>query len=143
MFYLDIDLKDLLFSNPSKEREELLKQTQYAQPALFSLGYALFKLWTSWGVTPSVLLGHSIGEITAACAAEVFSLESGLKLVISRGKLMQSLPTGGGMVSVFCSKEYIKGFLEKNNKAVIIGSDCPEISKEIINQAFDSLDDND
>ncbi|KAA1242927.1 non-ribosomal peptide synthetase/type I polyketide synthase [Aquimarina sp. RZ0] len=107
---IDIDLKELIFST-AEENNKILKKTQYTQPALFCLGYSLSQLWKHWGIQPKALLGHSIGELTAACVAGIFSLEDGLKLVVSRGKLMQSLPENGGMISLFCSKEETKAFL--------------------------------
>ncbi len=71
-----------------------LNQTWLTQPALFVVEYALAKLWMAWGLKPAALIGHSIGEYVAACLAGVFTLEDALKLVVARGKLMQSLPTG-------------------------------------------------
>jgi natural product biosynthesis luciferase-like monooxygenase protein/amino acid adenylation domain-containing protein len=79
----------------------LLDNARYAQPALFSLQYALASLWGSWGIAPEAVLGHSLGEYCAACVAGVFSVEDGLGLVAERGRLMQSLPEQGGMLAVF------------------------------------------
>lgn len=74
-----------------------LDATGYAQPALFSLAHALCELWQAWGIKPAAVLGHSIGEFAAAVSAGVFDWRSGLKLVASRGRLMQQLPADGGM----------------------------------------------
>lgn len=85
-----------------------LDQTMYTQPALFALEYALCQLWQSWGMQPTVVMGHSVGEYVAACVAGVFSLEDGLRLIAHRGRLMQQLPPNGGMVSLLASVEQVK-----------------------------------
>lgn|GEM_PF-2697367 len=77
-----------------------LNQTAYTQPALFCVEYALAQLWISWGIRPTIVTGHSVGEYAAACIAGVFSLEEGVRLIAERGRLMQSLPSGGGMIVV-------------------------------------------
>ncbi|MFZ6027916.1 MAG: type I polyketide synthase [Chloroflexota bacterium] len=90
------DLRPVLF--PSAANGEIaaqrLSQTEWAQPALFIVEYALARLWQSWGVQPQAMLGHSLGEYVAACLAGVFSWEDALKLVAVRGHLMQSAQPG-------------------------------------------------
>lgn len=89
---------------------EVLKQTEVTQPALFVIEYALAQLWRSWGIEPTAMIGHSVGEYVAACIAGVMSLEDALKLTAIRGRLIQSLP-GGGMLSVPLSERDIQPYL--------------------------------
>ncbi len=95
------DLRDVLFPPIGDEQAaaEILKATQYTQPALFSIGVSLARTMMDLGIHPTAMMGHSIGEFAAACVAGVFSLEDGLAIIAGRGELMQSLP-GGSMLSV-------------------------------------------
>jgi myxalamid-type polyketide synthase MxaB len=96
----DVPLLEVLYPPDDEGEAALIHQTQYTQPALFALEWALAQLWRSWGVEPEAVLGHSVGEYAAACVAGVFSLEDGLKLIAARGRLMQSLPRNGSMLAV-------------------------------------------
>jgi acyl transferase domain-containing protein/NADPH:quinone reductase-like Zn-dependent oxidoreductase len=124
--YIDIPLLELLYSE-SAVKGGLLSQTNYTQPALFSIEYALAKLWQSWGVEPNALIGHSVGEFVAACIAGVFSLEDGLKLIAERGRLMQALPANGTMVAIQCDVNTIKPILaDYPNTVTIAGFNAPQ-----------------
>ncbi len=87
-----------------------LIQTQYSQPALFVIEYAMARLWMSYGLQPQGMIGHSLGEYVAACLAGVFSLEEALALVSARGRLLQSMPQGA-MLSVGMDEESIQHHL--------------------------------
>jgi len=103
--YTDRSLVRMLYSDSNSEN--LVNQTFYTQTTIFSIEYALSELWRSWGIQPFALLGHSIGEYSAAYAAGVFSLEDAVKLVATRAGMMQSLPEGGMMAAVFADEETV------------------------------------
>ncbi len=105
-----------------------LDKTIYTQPAVFILEYALTELWKSWGVFPDAVMGHSLGEYAAACAAGVFSYEDGLRLLIERANLMNALTDQGKMVSVFARLDVVKEAVEPfKDKVSIAAINGPEI----------------
>ena len=85
--------------------------TSYAQPALFALEMGLARLWQSWGLSPDVVLGHSVGQYAAACVAGAFTLEQGARLLAERGRLFGSLPEGGSMAAVFAEAGIVEARL--------------------------------
>jgi len=109
---LGLDICTLLYQGQDEE----IKQTRITQALLFSFEYALAKLWLSWGIKPSVMLGHSLGEYVAACISGVFSLEDALKIVAYRGELMQK-QAPGAMLSVSLSKTEFLEFLDSHNES--------------------------
>ncbi len=105
---LDCDLREVLYPSDSSTEKlaEMLSHTAMAQPALFVTEYALARLWMSWGVTPSAMVGHSIGEYVAACIAGVWELPDALALVSERGRLMERTDPGA-MVAVLLPAEEV------------------------------------
>ncbi len=93
---LPVPLTELLWGTHT----ELLSRTDCTQPALFAMEVALASLWTSWGITPAWVAGHSVGEYAAACCAGVLTLEDGARLVAARGRLMVELTEPGHMIVV-------------------------------------------
>jgi acyl transferase domain-containing protein len=109
---LGVDLCAVLYGNrgadqsePSEQAE--IDQTWLAQPALFAVEYSVARLWMSWGIQPQAMLGHSIGEYTAACVSGVMSLEEALNVVAQRGKLMQQM-AAGAMLAVSLREDEVR-----------------------------------
>ncbi|WP_167473410.1 type I polyketide synthase [Nocardia arthritidis] len=111
-------LRDIVFGDDA----DLLDQTGYAQPALFAVEVALYRLWESWGITPTVVIGHSIGEVAAAHIAGVLTLTDAAALIAARGRLMQSLPEGGAMVAVDISERDIAPLLDEYRDRVAVAA---------------------
>jgi len=102
-------LIDILYSQKA-EVSEMVNQTAISQLAIFAFEYSMVRLLESYGIKPSALLGHSIGEYVAACEAGVFSLEDALRLVRERGRLMQSMPRGA-MIAIPLSEQAVRDLL--------------------------------
>ena len=95
--YINASIVKILYDHP--DSETMIHNTVYAQTALFSIEYALLELWRSWGIHPSILAGHSIGEYLVAYAADIINLEDAVKLSAARADFMQSLPENERMDS--------------------------------------------
>ncbi|MER7396115.1 SDR family NAD(P)-dependent oxidoreductase [Streptomyces sp. NPDC000151] len=102
-------LTDVLYARDGDR--SLIDRTEYAQPALFSVAYALVSMWRAWGITPSAVLGHSVGELAGAVAAGILRLEDALPLVAERGRLMSALPGDGGMAVVMADEPTVSDLL--------------------------------
>lgn len=111
-----INFKNILFAEEDQER---IHETQYAQPLIFSVEYALVQLLAEYGVKPDAMIGHSLGEITAACISGTITLKESLQLVLTRSRLMQSMPRGS-MVSVSLNGE--RRFLEELPESLCIAA---------------------
>ncbi|WP_460267400.1 acyltransferase domain-containing protein, partial [Clostridium tertium] len=92
-----LNIRSIMFPNneaESEEAEQLIHETSYTQPILFSFEYALASFLIKKGLKPQYMIGHSIGELTAACLSGICSLEDALHMVVMRGRLMQEMPEG-------------------------------------------------
>ena len=103
---LETPLLEVFFA-PSGKIDHRFDQLQHTQPALFAFEYALAAMWQSWGVEPAAVLGYGVGEYVAACVAGVFGLEDGLRLVVERGRLMDSVPAGGATAAVLTDESRV------------------------------------
>lgn len=109
---VDLDIRTILFSDESDltAATEKINRTEFTQLALFVTSYAMAKQWMRWGVSPSGMVGHSIGEYVAACLAGVFCLRDALRAVYHRGRLMQSMAPGS-MLSVPLPQQAVQKYL--------------------------------
>ena len=117
------DLLDVVFArtgDPQAAAEEL-GQATLAQPATFAIQYALARLWMSWGVQPSVMVGHSLGEFVAACLGGVFSLADALRLVSERGRRMQEQGSGA-MIAIMGEPDAVRSLLDEQTSLAAINA---------------------
>jgi acyl transferase domain-containing protein/ubiquinone/menaquinone biosynthesis C-methylase UbiE/acyl carrier protein len=138
--HLEMPLLEILF--PTSNKELLIDQTMYTQPALFALEYALAKVWESWGIKPDIVMGHSVGEYVAACISGVFDLEDGLRFIAKRANLMQSLCDEGDMIVVRTEIKIVEKIIHPftqhvsiaaiNGPENIVISGLPDIIQKIV-----------
>ncbi|MGQ3113884.1 MAG: acyltransferase domain-containing protein, partial [Brevundimonas sp.] len=124
---LGVDLRAWLVSADPADAEvaQLLAQTRYAQPALFSVSYALAAWLDSLGIRPDAMIGHSIGEYAAACHAGVFSLEDAMAAVIARGQAMFDQPAGA-MLAVRTGLDAVRALLPEGIE--VAGCNAPALT---------------
>ncbi|PMV23869.1 MULTISPECIES: type I polyketide synthase [unclassified Pseudomonas] len=127
----DFDLLKVLFSPESDF------QVEEVQPALFSVQYALTALWKAWGITPTVVIGHSVGEYAAACASGVMTMECAARLVWYRGRLIQAHTRPGGMYVVSTSSSCAEALLDEIPHSIAVENtpDTCVISVDDVNAA--------
>jgi acyl transferase domain-containing protein len=104
-------VKDLVLGTCGAEDAEALSLARYGQPVQFAIEYALARLWMSWGVRPTSVAGHSMGEVAAGAVAGLFSLADAATLIAARARLMESVRTAGRMVSVGASADVVAPLL--------------------------------
>jgi len=111
---------EILFTE--KRETDLIHQTEYAQPALFALEYSLDMLLRSWGIRPDFVMGHSLGEFSAACSSGLLSVEEGMRFVTQRGMLMGKLTAAGKMLVVFTTEQDVVRSIRKYHDRIAIAA---------------------
>ncbi|HTE44381.1 MAG TPA: type I polyketide synthase [Gemmatimonadaceae bacterium] len=113
-----------IYANDASDRR--IHDTRFTQPAMLAMQFALTELWKSWGIIPSAVMGHSLGEFAAACSAGVMSIEDALPLVAERARLMQSAPGQGAMVAVFAHGDAVVEYLAAHPMVSVAAFNGPD-----------------
>ncbi|HEY3900873.1 MAG TPA: SDR family NAD(P)-dependent oxidoreductase [Chthoniobacter sp.] len=113
----------LLEELAKSEETSQMSRTEIAQPAIFAMQVALAELWKSWGVQPAAIVGHSVGEIAAACVAGVFSIEEGARIIVHRSRFMGDCARGEGtMLAVGLGEEEARALIARHDRTVTISA---------------------
>ena len=105
------------------EEASQMHRTEIAQPAIFAMQVALAELWKSWGVRPAAIVGHSVGEIAAACVAGVFSLEEAARVIVLRARFMDDCARGEGtMLAVGLGEDEARALIARHDRTVTIAA---------------------
>ena len=118
--WLPRPLKEVVFAAPGTETP--LHETQFSQPAMFAIEVSLAALWSSWGITPVAVMGHSFGEYAAAHVAGALTLEGAARMVAARGRLPQALPQDGAMMVVKATEADVAEAIERHGGRLAIAA---------------------
>jgi acyl transferase domain-containing protein/acyl carrier protein len=118
-------LKPTVWAPAGTDAAARLSETEFTQPALFALQWALAALWRSWGVVPDYVVGHSVGEVAGACVAGVLTLRDAARLVCTRGRLMQSVPERGGMLAIEATEGDVASVIAHHARLAIAAVNSP------------------
>lgn len=116
---MDQPLREVVFGERSAE---LLSNTRYVQPALFAIEYALAETLRKWGVEPDMVIGHSVGELVAACVAGALRLADAARFVVVRGRLMGGLPEGGAMLALDATREQVEDWIAGKEDEIAVAT---------------------
>ena len=105
------------------EETSQMQRTEIAQPAIFAMQISLAELWKSWGIEPAAIVGHSVGEIAAACVAGLFSLEESARIIVLRARLMDGCARGEGtMLAVGLGEDQTRALIARHDHTVTIAA---------------------